>query len=73
MIVWVLAGLVLGVLLSSLLRRIAHSSLAEMTYLTFVSILDQRRQRTPPKPRVVAEAEQARESLSAAAGRISLL
>ncbi len=73
MYLWVLAGLALGILVSGLLRRVPHSSLVEMTYITFAAALDewkQRRRRVrqarPP------ESDFKEKRLRAAASRFSL-
>ncbi len=42
MYVWVLAGLALGILVSSLIRRIPRSSLAEMIYITLAAVVEGR-------------------------------
>lgn len=72
---WVLAGLALGILVSSLIRRIPRSSLVEMTYITVASTVDEWRQRRKspgPTPAAQAPAEEEK-GLSAAASRFTLL
>ena len=74
MYIWTLAGVVLGILLSCLVRAISRSSLAEMTYLTFLSIADRRRNRSAPDPLDQSKPQhQTSSPLRAAAGRISML
>jgi hypothetical protein len=72
MYVWLLAGLALGVVLSSLVRRIPESTFAELTFITLLSTWDEWRKernrvkaaRTDPTPQP--------SKLRAAAGRFSL-
>lgn len=73
MYVWVLAGLALGILVSGLVRRIPHSSLAEMTYVTFAAAVDEwklRRKKAGRKP--AAEPGMQEKRLRAAASRFTL-
>ncbi len=71
---WILAGLALGILVSSLLRRIPRSSLAEMTYITLAAVVDEwrrKRKSLGQTPAVEPSADEKR--LGAAASRLTLL
>ncbi len=71
---WILAGLALGILLSSLFRRVPDGSLAEMTYITFVSVFDEwRGKRKSSGQTIAAEPSAEQKRLSAAASRLNLL
>ncbi len=69
MLVWVLAGVLLGLVLGGLARKIRNSPTLELTYITLAGIL--RRRRTDPMQR---EEQQAvpRARWKAAAGRLNL-
>ncbi len=71
---WILAGVALGILVSSLIRRIPRSSLAEMTYITFAAVVDEWRgkgKRSGQIPAVDSSADE--KKLGAAASRFTLL
>lgn len=73
MYVWVLAGLALGILLSSLARRIPHSPLAEMTYITMAAAIDEwRKKRKIPGQVSDPESHPQEKRLRAAANRFTL-
>ncbi len=72
MYVWFLAGLTLGFLLNSLVRRALRSPSLEITYLTLLSLFNKRS--TTNLAEEAAAIRQRREAtMRAAAGRISLL
>ncbi len=71
---WALAGLALGIVVSSLLRRIPRSSLAEMTYITLAAAVDdwrRKRKRSGQAPPPDPPADE--KGLGAAASRFTLL
>jgi hypothetical protein len=71
---WILAGLFLGILVSSLIRRIPGSSLVEMTYITVAAVVDGWRQRRKsPGQAPPADVPVKEKGLSAAASRFTLL
>ncbi len=71
---WILAGLALGILLSSLFRRVPDGSLAELTYITFVSVFDEWRGRRKNSGQIAAVERSADEKrLGAAANRLTVL
>ncbi len=72
MYVWFFAGLTLGFLLNSLVRRTLRSQSLEITYLTLLSLFNKRS--TTDLAEEAAAIRQRREAtMGAAAGRISLL
>lgn len=74
MYVWVLAGVALSILVSSLLRRVPRSSLAEMTYITLAAVVDEGRQkRRSSRQAPVADSCAEEKGLGAAASRFTLL
>ena len=69
MLVWVLAGVLLGLVLSGLARKIRTSSFLELTYITLAGVL--RRRRTDPLQRAEKQPV-VRARWKAAAGRLNL-
>lgn len=73
MFAWLLAGVALGILLSSLIRRIPDSSLAELTYITVLSTWKHWRQkRKASMPAPAGEPRIEARGWRAAAGRFNL-
>ncbi len=69
MYVWLLAGVALGILVSNLVRRIRHSSLAEMSYITLLAVVDEWKRKRKLARAPNSEAKPARRGLRAAVGR----